>query len=100
MPKTIFVGNLSWDVTSEALLQAFQSFGEISEGKVVTDRNSGRSRGFGFVTFVDPGSADRAIQEMDGKELLGRPIRVREAYEKTEQVPGDRPRRRSSHRHR
>ena len=82
MSKKLFVGSLSWDTTDDGLTQAFSQFGEISEAKVIMDRDSGRSRGFGFVTFDDGAAADKAIAEMDGKELDGRTIKVNEAQEK------------------
>ena len=83
MSKKIFIGGLSWDTNDDGLMQAFERFGEISEAKVITDRDTGRSRGFGFVTFSNPGDADNAIGEMDGKELDGRSVRVNEAQEKS-----------------
>jgi cold-inducible RNA-binding protein len=83
MSKKIFVGDLSWDTTDQGLHQAFTRFGEITEAKVITDRETGRSRGFGFVTFEDDSAAERAISEMDGTELDGRAIRVNEAQEKS-----------------
>lgn len=82
MSKKLFVGSLSWNTTDDGLLQAFSRFGEISEAKVITDRDSGRSRGFGFVTFTNPTDADNAIKEMDGTELDGRTIRVNEAQDR------------------
>ena len=80
--KKLFVGGLNWKTTDEGLHQAFAQFGELSEAKVITDRETGRSRGFGFVTFVDDAAADRAISEMDGKELEGRAVKVNQAEEK------------------
>jgi len=88
MSKKIFVGDLSWDTTDQGLHQAFTKFGEIAEAKVITDRDTGRSRGFGFVTFDDDSAADKAIAEMDGKELDGRSIRVNEAQEKNSRGGG------------
>ena len=82
MSKKIFVGNMSWNTTEQGLQQAFSRFGEIAEAKVITDRDTGRSRGFGFVTFEDDSAADKAIQEMDGTELDGRTIKVNEAQER------------------
>ena len=76
MSKKLFVGSLSWDTTDEGLREAFAQFGEITEAKVITDRDSGRSRGFGFVTFSDDEAADKAIAAMNGFQLDGRPIRV------------------------
>jgi cold-inducible RNA-binding protein len=82
MSKKLFVGGLSWDTNDGSLEQAFSAFGEVTEAKVITDRETGRSRGFGFVTFTDGASADKAIKEMDNSTLDGRPIRVNEAEDK------------------
>ena len=82
MAKKLFVGSLSWNTTDEGLLQAFEAFGEVTEAKVITDRETGRSRGFGFVTFVEGEAADTAISAMDGTELDGRTIRVNEAHDR------------------
>ncbi len=82
MSKKLFVGSLSWNTDDHGLRQAFDPFGPISEAKVITDRDSGRSRGFGFVTFDDDDSADKAISAMDGTELDGRSIKVNVAHEK------------------
>ena len=76
MSKKLFVGNLSWDTNDDSLNAAFSPFGEITEATVISDRHSGRSRGFGFVTFVDDEAADKAIAAMNGFELDGRAIRV------------------------
>ena len=76
MSKKLFVGGLSWDTTDASLNQAFGSFGEITEAKVITDRETDRSRGFGFVTFTEASAATNAIQAMDGKDLDGRAIKV------------------------
>jgi RNA recognition motif-containing protein len=76
MSKKLFVGSLSWDTNDDGLREAFSQFGEITEAKVINDRDSGRSRGFGFVTFADDEAADKAIAAMNGFELDGRPIRV------------------------
>jgi hypothetical protein len=82
MGNKLFVGGLSWNTNDEGLRQAFEKFGAIDEAKVISDRETGRSRGFGFVTFRDSDGARKAIQEMDGKELDGRNIKVNEAEEK------------------
>lgn len=82
MAKKLFVGGLSWNTTNEGLRHAFERFGEITEVKVITDRETGRSRGFGFVTFAQEEDADNAIHEMDGTELEGRNIKVNEAQDK------------------
>ena len=81
MAKKLFVGGLSWDTTDDGLRQAFASYGEITEAKVITDRNTGRSRGFGFVTFAQ--EAKTAISKMDGTSLDGKTIKVNEAQEKS-----------------
>jgi len=73
---------LSWDTTDQSLREAFEKFGEVVEAKVITERDSGRSRGFGFVTFTDDEAGRNAISEMDGAELDGRTIRVDEARER------------------
>jgi RNA recognition motif-containing protein len=76
MSKKLFVGSLSWDTTDDGLHAAFSPFGEISEAVVINDRYTGRSRGFGFVTFEDDEAADKAIEALNGTELDGRTIRV------------------------
>ena len=82
MSKKLFVGGLSWGSDDESLRQAFEKFGHVSEAKVITDRETGRSRGFGFVTFDSDSDATAALSEMDGKELDGRAIKVNEAQER------------------
>lgn len=83
MSKKLFVGGLSWGTNDDSLRAAFARFGEITEAKVITDRETGRSRGFGFVTFSDPSAATSAMTEMDGKQLDGRTIKVNEAQERS-----------------
>lgn len=82
MSKKLFVGSLDWNVTDADLTQAFTTYGNLLEAKVIMDRDTGRSRGFGFVTLEDESLAGTAIQEMDGKDLCGRAIRVNEANER------------------
>ena len=82
MAKKLFVGGLSWGTTDSDLKKAFAACGEISEAKVITDRDTGRSRGFGFVTFVRDEDAKTAISKMHGTSLDGRTITVNEAQEK------------------
>lgn len=84
----LFVGGLSWGTTDEGLRQAFEAFGEVSEAKVITERDSGRSRGFGFVTFNADDDAQKALEEMDGKEVDGRAIRVNEAHDRRDDRRG------------
>ncbi|MFQ5479242.1 MAG: RNA recognition motif domain-containing protein [Candidatus Binatia bacterium] len=76
--KKIYVGNLAWSATESDLREYFATFGEVHSATIVTDRDTGRSRGFGFVE-MDDSEADRAISEADGTELSGRPLRVSEA---------------------
>jgi cold-inducible RNA-binding protein len=76
MAKKLFVGSLSWNTNDEGLRAAFAAHGEVSEAVVVSDRDTGRSRGFGFVTFEDDEAADRAMAALNGTELDGRTIRV------------------------
>jgi len=82
MSKKLFVGGVSWSTTEEGLRKAFESFGEVTEAKIITDRETGRSRGFGFVTFADAADAMAAISKMDGTDLDGKTIRVNEAQDK------------------
>jgi len=82
MAKKLFVGGLNWKTTDDGLRSAFERFGEITEAKVITDRETGRSRGFGFVTFVENEAADTAINEMNGTQLEGRTIQVNEAQQR------------------
>ena len=91
MAKKLYVGNLAFSVTDDELQQAFESFGAISSARVVMDRMSGRSKGFGFVELEDDKAADDAISKMDGQTIGGRPVRVSEAKPQEE-----RPRRDSS----
>ena len=88
MAKKLFVGGLSWDTTDEGLRKAFASHGEITEAKVITDRDTGRSRGFGFVTFAQDDDAKTAISKMDGTNLDGKTIKVNEAQEKSPRSGG------------
>jgi RNA recognition motif-containing protein len=82
MSNKLFVGGLSWGTDDQALTAAFETFGTINEAKVISDRDTGRSRGFGFVTFSDAAAATAAIEKMDGTELDGRSIRVNLAEDK------------------
>ncbi len=79
MAKKLYVGNLSFSVTDDELQQAFASFGTISSARVVMDRMTGRSKGFGFVELEDDSAADDAVSKMDGQTIGGRPVRVSEA---------------------
>ena len=79
--KKIYVGNIAWSVTEDELREFFSAHGEVESVAIISDRETGRSRGFGFVEMDDAG-ADRAIAEADGKELGGRALRVNEAQSK------------------
>ncbi|KAH9298179.1 hypothetical protein KI387_029861, partial [Taxus chinensis] len=74
-----FVGGLSWSTDDRSLKDAFRPFGQVSDSKVVNDRETGRSRGFGFVTFTDEQSMRDAIEGMNGRDLDGRNITVNRA---------------------
>lgn len=91
MAKKIFVGNLGWNVRDEELYEAFKKFGKLVEVVVIFDRQSNRSKGFGFVTFEEANDALNAIAEMNGKDLQGRPLRVNEANERDKGGGGRRP---------
>lgn len=82
MSKKLFVGGLNWKTTDDTLHSAFASFGQITEAKVITDRETGRSRGFGFVTYVDDSAADQAIAALNGQELDGRQVQVNVAQDR------------------
>ncbi|MHC4938677.1 MAG: RNA recognition motif domain-containing protein [Planctomycetota bacterium] len=82
IPSRLFVGGLSWDTTADDLRAAFERIGEVADAAVVMDRDTGKSRGFGFVTMADRRDASRAIDEMDGAELDGRNIVVNVATER------------------
>jgi RNA recognition motif-containing protein len=75
----VFVGNLSYDVTREELLEVFGAAGKVVDAKVPTDRDTGRPRGFAFVEFDSDEAAARSIELLNGKDLRGRPLRVNEA---------------------
>ena len=84
----IFVSNLSFNVQDQDLREFFAEYGEISSAKVILDRNTGRSRGFGFVEMSDDEAARKAIQELDGATVEGRAIRVSEAKPREERSGG------------
>ncbi|PWU04718.1 MAG: RNA-binding protein [Verrucomicrobia bacterium] len=80
----LYIGNLSFDCTNEDLMDLFKQAGEVEEAAVVTDRFTGRSRGFGFVTMIADEGAAQAIELFNNQEFLGRPLVVREAYDAAE----------------
>jgi len=83
IPCRLFVGSLSWETTAEDLRKAFAAFGVVTDALVVTDRNTGRSRGFGFVTMQDRKHAAKAIEGMHESELNGRTIAVNVSTERS-----------------
>jgi RNA recognition motif-containing protein len=83
MGNRLYVGNLSFNTSEDTLRDAFARFGEITEVKIVTDRDSGQSRGFAFVAMADAEAARKAISEMSGTTLDGRSLRVNEAEERS-----------------
>lgn len=88
MNTKLFVGNLSFEVTENDLQDAFVAFGPVSEVNLMTDRATGRSRGFAFVTMATPEGAQAAIQGMAGKDLKGRALTVNEARPREERPGG------------
>jgi len=83
----IYVGNLPFKIDSETLKGLFSSYGEIEEAIVISDKFSGRSKGFGFVTFKDEAAAQKAIAEMNGKKVEERDLKVNEAKPMEERPP-------------
>ena len=79
----IYVGNLSYDTTEEDLREAFAQCGQVESVSIITDRATGRPRGFGFVTMTDDAEAQKAIEELNGKEVGGRELKVNQAKERT-----------------
>jgi len=89
LTKTLYIGNLSWGTTEESLAQAVSGVAEVVAARIVTDRDTGRSRGFGFVE-VPEGSAQSVIDALNGTELDGREIVVDEARPKASRDGGNR----------
>jgi len=79
MAKKLFVGNLPYSTDDAGLQDMFSEFGEVTSANVITDRETNRSKGFGFVEFADDAAADAAISAMSGKEVEGRALTVNEA---------------------
>jgi len=84
MAQKLYVGNLAFSLTSEELGGLFGEHGKVVSAKVITERETGRSRGFGFVEFDNPTSGANAIRELNGKNIGGRPLVVREAEDRRE----------------
>ena len=88
MSMKLFVGGLSFDTDKEGLRRGFESFGEIEDVAVISDRETGRSRGFGFVTFREEADGKKAMAALDGQMLDGRTVRVNEATAKAPRSGG------------
>src|SRR5213080_1584952 len=88
--KNLYVGNLPHSTTESELRSLFEAHGQVDKVSMVTDRETGRSRGFAFVEMTDSGEAEKAIAALNGKELGGRALNVNEAKPKTERSSGPR----------
>lgn len=88
MGNRLYVGNLSFQSTTETLREAFSSYGEVTDVHIVQDRESGQSRGFGFVTMGSDAEASAAMAGLDGQNLDGRALRVNEAEERQQRGGG------------
>ncbi len=86
MSKKLYIGNLSWGTTDEALKDLFSQYGKVESASIITDRETGRSRGFGFVEMEN---AETAIHNLNGKEFQGRHIKVSEATGRKPKSVGD-----------
>jgi cold-inducible RNA-binding protein len=86
--KNIFVGNLSFGATEDAVRSMFQAYGTVDRVNLITDRDTGQARGFGFVEMSNNAEGDRAIAELNGRELDGRALNVNEARPKAERGNG------------
>ena len=87
MAKRLYVGNLPFSATESDLREIFEAHGALESVRVITDRETGRSRGFAFVEFQEESAADAAMSALDGRDMDGRPLRVNEANER-ERRPG------------
>lgn len=88
MAKKIYVGNLPWSATSASLETLFSAHGTVKSAEVISDRETGRSRGFGFVEMDSDEDCQRAIEALNGSEVDGRPITVNEAKERAPRSGG------------
>jgi RNA recognition motif-containing protein len=84
----IYVGNLSYGVSDDNLREVFEAFGAVSSAKVITDKYSGRSKGFGFVEMDNDAEANAAIEQLDGAEIDGRAVKVNKARPKEDNRGG------------
>lgn len=92
MGKKIYVGNLPFNTTSESLSEVFAQYGTVDSSKIITDRETGRSKGFGFVEMSDASAADSAIEKLHGSDLGGRALTVNEARPMEKRDPSRAPR--------
>jgi RNA recognition motif-containing protein len=83
----IYVGNLSWSTSDQELTDAFAAYGNVEKASIISDRDSGRSKGFGFVTMNDDDEANKAIEGMNGTEMGGRNLKVNEARPREDRPP-------------
>ena len=83
----IYVGNLPWSTSDQDLTDAFGAFGSVEKASIISDRNSGRSKGFGFVTMNDADEANKAIEGMNGTDMGGRALKVNEARPREDRPP-------------
>ena len=88
MGNKIFVGGLNWDATDDDLRESFGECGTITDAVVVNDRDTGRSRGFGFVTYSSDEEAKAAVEKFDGQDFMGRKLTVNEARQREERGDG------------
>ena len=88
MAKNIYVGNLVWDATHDDLLELFGKYGKVSRAQVISDRETGRSRGFGFVEMSSKEEGEAAIAQFNGKEVNGRALNVNEAKPRENRAGG------------
>jgi RNA recognition motif-containing protein len=88
MAKNIYVGNLVWDATTNDLLALFQQHGQVAHAQVITDRETGRSRGFGFVEMANDPEAQKAIDALNDSDFRGRPLIVNEARPREDRGSG------------
>ncbi len=89
----LYVGNLAWSLSDNDLLDQFSAFGEVRSASIVMDRDTNRSKGFGFVEMANAAEAKAAIDALNGKDMAGRAVVVNEARPRQERPQGDRPRR-------
>ena len=86
----IYVGNLHFNVSEDELRKAFEEYGEVASVKIITDKYSGRSKGFGFVEMLNDNEAKNAIENLNGAEIKGRAVNVNQAREKENNSGGER----------